>query len=60
MHVACSRRQPKEDVRAALEHAQGKGATVLLEPTVTDWSTEAAMIAGPEESIVEFYRTIEK
>lgn len=48
-----------EDVRTALEHARNKGAIVLLEPTVTDWGTEAAMIAGPEESIVEFYCNIE-
>lgn len=48
-----------EDVRATLERARNNGATVLLESTVTDWGTEAAMIAGPEESIVEFYRNVE-
>ena len=48
-----------EDVAEALARAQAAGATVLREPALTDWGTEAAFIAGPEELIVEFYRRIE-
>src|SRR5581483_3277974 len=38
-----------EDVAQALEKARSKGAKVLLEVTRTDWGTESAMIAGPED-----------
>jgi predicted enzyme related to lactoylglutathione lyase len=47
-----------EDVAAALAHARGLGATVLLETTHTDWGTESAMIAGPEGIIVDFFRPV--
>jgi predicted enzyme related to lactoylglutathione lyase len=47
-----------EDVIAALAHARGQGATVLLEPTHTDWGTQSAMIAGPEGIIVDFFRPL--
>ena len=47
-----------EDVAEALEHARSRGATVLLEPTRTDWGWESAMIAGPEEIVVDFYRLV--
>jgi len=45
-----------EDVVQALKHAQSAGATVLLERTKTDWGTESAMIAGPENIVIDFYR----
>lgn len=44
------------DVPAELERVRANGATVLLEPTKTDWGTEMAMIAGPEDSIISLYR----
>lgn len=47
-----------ENVARALEHARSHGATVLLEPTATDWGTESAMIAGPEDIIIDFYRLV--
>ncbi len=47
-----------EDVREALERARAQGATVLLEPTRTDWGWESAMIAGPEGIVVDFYRVV--
>jgi len=47
-----------DDVVAALEEARAKGATVLMEPTRTDWGTESAMIAGPEDVVVDLYRWI--
>ena len=46
------------DVAEALEQARGRGATVLREPAPTDWGTESAMIAGPEDIIVDFYSWI--
>ena len=48
-----------EDVAEALARAQAAGATILRQPALTDWGTEAAFIAGPEEIVVEFYRRIE-
>ncbi len=45
-----------EDVAQSLERARGRGARVLLEPTRTDWGTESAMIAGPEEIVIDLYR----
>lgn len=47
------------DVPNALARAKKNGARVLLEPTKTDWGTESAMIAGPEEVIIDFYRPID-
>ncbi|HWV24964.1 MAG TPA: VOC family protein [Thermomicrobiales bacterium] len=47
-----------ENVRSALEHARANGAPVLMEPTMTDWAWESAMIAGPEEIIVDLYRPV--
>lgn len=48
-----------EDVALALDHARSRGATVLLERTRTDWGWESAIIAGPEEIAVDFYRPVE-
>ena len=45
-----------DDVTQALKQAQSAGATVLLELTTTDWGTESAMIAGPEDIVIDFYR----
>lgn len=49
-----------EDVAQALAQARGRGATVLLEPTRTEWGWESAMIAGPEDIVVDFYRPVEQ
>jgi predicted enzyme related to lactoylglutathione lyase len=46
------------DVAAALAHARALGATVLMEPTHTDWGTQSAMIAGPEGIVVNFFRSL--
>ena len=45
-----------DDVPAALSAATARGARVLLDVTRTDWGTESAMIAGPEEIVVDFHR----
>jgi predicted enzyme related to lactoylglutathione lyase len=47
-----------DNVTQALESARERGATVLLEPTRTDWGWESAMIAGPEGSVIDLYRPI--
>ncbi len=47
-----------EDVAQALEEARSRGATVLLEPIRTGWGTESAMIAGPEEVVIDLYRPV--
>lgn len=47
-----------DDVAAALERARSNGATVLLELTRTGWGWDSAMIAGPEEVVVDFYRPV--
>lgn len=46
------------DVAEALERARGRGAPVLLEPTRTDWGTESALIAGPGDIVIDFYRPV--
>ncbi|MBB5868188.1 putative enzyme related to lactoylglutathione lyase [Allocatelliglobosispora scoriae] len=45
-----------DDVTAEVERLRAAGATVLLEPTNTDWGTEMAMIAGPEQIVVSLFR----
>lgn len=47
-----------EDVAQALGRARSRGATVLMEPTRTDWGTESAMIAGPEDIVIDLYRPV--
>ena len=47
-----------ENVRKAIERAAAYGATILMEPTLTDWGTESALIAGPEEIVVDLYRWV--
>jgi lactoylglutathione lyase len=47
-----------DDVAGEVERLQAAGARVLLEPTVTDWGTEMAMIAGPEEVVISIYREL--
>ncbi|MEM7030587.1 MAG: VOC family protein [Chloroflexota bacterium] len=46
------------DVSAALTRAKDHGVTILMEPTRTDWGTESAMVAGPEDIVIDFYRPI--
>ncbi len=48
-----------EDVARALEQVRERGGSVLLEPTSTGWGTQTAMIAGPEDIVIELYRTVE-
>ncbi len=45
-----------DDVGAAVERARRRGATVLVEPTTTEWGWESAMVAGPEGVVVDLYR----
>jgi predicted enzyme related to lactoylglutathione lyase len=47
-----------DDVRELLERARSLGVEVLMEPTRTDWGTESALIAGPEELVIDFYRWV--
>lgn len=47
-----------ENVAQALESARTQGAKVLLEPMLTDWGTESALIAGPEQVIIDLYRPV--
>jgi predicted enzyme related to lactoylglutathione lyase len=47
-----------DDVKQAIEHARDQGALVLLEPFQTDWGWESAMIAGPAEVVVDFYKPL--
>jgi predicted enzyme related to lactoylglutathione lyase len=47
-----------DDVAAALGRARDRGAQALLEPTRTDWGWDSAMIAGPEDLVVDFYRPV--
>jgi hypothetical protein len=47
------------DVAVALKAARSRGAYVLLEVTRTDWGWESAMIAGPEEIVIDFYRPLD-
>jgi len=44
------------DVGEAIERARQAGAEVLREPAPTDWGWESAMIAGPDGSVIDFYR----
>jgi catechol 2,3-dioxygenase-like lactoylglutathione lyase family enzyme len=43
------------EVRGALSELRRRGATVLVEPVLTDWGTEAAYLAGPEDLVIEIY-----
>ena len=47
-----------DDVKAEVERMRANGATVALEPTATDWGTEMAMIAGPEQVVVSVFRVV--
>lgn len=48
------------DVKATIEAVRQNGAKVLLEPSLTDWGWETAMIQGPDSLIVDFYCQIEQ
>jgi catechol 2,3-dioxygenase-like lactoylglutathione lyase family enzyme len=45
------------DVDAAVLEVRRRGATVLLETVLTEWGTESAFIAGPDDMIIELYRS---
>jgi predicted enzyme related to lactoylglutathione lyase len=47
-----------DDVHEALGRARALGVEVLMEPTRTDWGTESALIAGPEELVIDLYRWV--
>jgi predicted enzyme related to lactoylglutathione lyase len=47
-----------DSVGQALQRARENGATVLMELKRTDWGTESAMIAGPEDIVVDLYRSL--
>jgi catechol 2,3-dioxygenase-like lactoylglutathione lyase family enzyme len=44
------------DVRGAIAELRRRGAQVLVEPVLTDWGTESAFVAGPDNVIIEVYR----
>lgn len=46
------------DVREAVYELRQRGATVLIDPVITDWDTESAFIAGPDGILVELYRPL--
>jgi catechol 2,3-dioxygenase-like lactoylglutathione lyase family enzyme len=43
-------------VSAALVELRRRGATVLIEPVLTEWGTESAFVAGPGDLVIEVYR----
>ena len=43
-------------VRPAVAELRRRGATILIEPVLTDWGTESAFIAGPGDLVIEVYR----
>lgn len=47
-----------DNVHKALERAVAYGATILMEPTLTDWGTESLLISGPEEMVIDLYRWV--
>ena len=47
-----------DNVRQARQRAFDHGATILMEPTMTDWGTESLLIAGPEELVIDLYRWV--
>jgi len=44
------------DLRGAVEELRRRGATVLVEPVLTDWGTRSAFLSGPEDVLLEVYR----
>lgn len=47
-----------ESVREARQRAVEHGATILVEPMLTDWGTESLLLAGPEEMVIDLYRWV--
>lgn len=45
------------DVAASVAQLRSRGATVLLEPVLTEWGTESAFVAGPDACVIELYRS---
>jgi hypothetical protein len=45
------------DVAASVAELRGRGATILLEPVLTEWGTESAFVAGPDACVIELYRS---
>ena len=47
-----------ESVEEAVARARRVGATILMPPSDTEWGWRSALVAGPEGSIVDFYRPL--
>ena len=47
-----------ENIREAHDRARRHGASVLMEPTLTDWGTESLLVAGPEDLVIDLYRWV--
>lgn len=47
-----------EDVAADAARARDHGATILKDVFQTDWGWESALIAGPEEIVIDLYRVL--
>lgn len=45
------------DVAASVAELRSRGATILLEPVLTEWGTESAFVAGPDACVIELYRS---
>jgi catechol 2,3-dioxygenase-like lactoylglutathione lyase family enzyme len=46
------------DLNGALAELRRRGATVLVEPVLTEWDTRSAFVAGPDGMVVEVYRPL--
>jgi catechol 2,3-dioxygenase-like lactoylglutathione lyase family enzyme len=45
------------DVGARVIELRRRGATVLMESVLTEWGTESAFVAGPDDCVIELYRS---
>ena len=48
-----------DDVQAFVAAARTRGGKIAMEPTLTDWGTESAYIAGPHGVLVEIYAFVD-
>jgi len=42
-------------VREAVDEVRRRGATVLIDPVITEWDTISAFVAGPDDMVIELY-----
>jgi catechol 2,3-dioxygenase-like lactoylglutathione lyase family enzyme len=47
------------ELRGAVAELRRRGATILVEPVLTDWGTQSAFVAGPGDVIIEVYCPLE-